>query len=128
MKTKYHGRANIKEDLQRIESYINLYLSYGDTAFPNCFRNKLDYDQLVNMRECFKNNEFRVKEAQLADVVVRAYLSDVLGPLVIKKVIPASVKVMCCNELGISEDIFNQYVCYREITDTVVKLYPHYCG
>lgn len=117
----------VSDALHRIDYFSNLFILYGDCVFPHRFQKLLNYEKLVEMRKFFLKKEYRSQEATIANEIVFAYLSDVLGPLLIKKAIPTSVKVMCCNELGISEEVFDSYVCYREIRDTDVKLYPYYC-
>lgn len=116
----------VADALKKIDTLLKLELLYGNCVFPQCFQSVISHEKLIDMKNQFWAKDFQVKEAVKADKMVFIYLTDVLGSLVIKKRISTSIKVMCCNELGISEELFDAYVSYREIRDTDVKLYP-YC-
>ena len=66
-----------------------------------------------------------VSEAQKASNLVEYYLTKTLGPLVIRKVLRTSQIVRCCNEIGITMDIFDYFVSYREIRDADAAIYPY---
>lgn len=110
--------------LEQAEKRIQLWKKYGAKVFPTGIQMNLDERNLRKEQRKFLDASTVIAEARTAEIEVKTYLKDVFGNLNIKKHITTSNIILCCNELGISIDIFDYYVSYREKRDQIIKIYP----
>ena len=114
----------ITERQKRIDIKIAAGKRYGNIVYPKAIRHLIDESVIARCKQRLTNASSCVSEAQKASNLVEYYLTKTLGPLVIRKVLRTSQIVRCCNEIGITMDIFDYFVSYREIRDADAAIYP----
>lgn len=85
---------------------------------------KLDWQMLYEKANILCSPILCYEEAQEADRIVKDYLETIFGDLIFKKEIETSDIILCCNTLGISREIFDSVVSYKEKKNHKIKLLP----
>ena len=114
----------ITEMQKRIDIKIAAGKRYGNIVYPKTIRYLIDESVIARCKQTLMSTSSCVEEAQKAFDLVEVYLTKTVGALVIRKVLRTSRIVRCCNEIGITKEIFDCFVSYREIRDTDAALYP----
>lgn len=109
---------------EKVEKRIQQWQKYGNQIFPSNIQTIVNETMIVECKNRLKHKDTIVVEAYEAEKQVKEYLEDIFGDLNIKKYISTSDIVISCNELGISLELFDYYVSYKENRDRIIKYYP----
>ena len=109
---------------EKTEKKIQQWNTYGNQVFPDSISFISDEKKIRDCQSRLMDKNTIVLEAIDAEKIVKEYLVDTFGDLSIKKYVKTSDIIISCNELGISLEVFDYYVAYKEIKDRIIKSYP----
>lgn len=121
-------RPFLKKDIRDIylEKQLQqaVFLKMEKKKLTDTIYSKLDWQMIYEKANRLCSPDLCYEEAKEADHIVKAYLENAFGDLVFKKEIETSDIISCCNTLGISREIFDSVVSYKEKKNHKIKLLP----